>query len=124
MSDPSVDLEKGIITGLKEEEKGITGLKEEEEVVHQFKDPIEVMCVKRFMDVYPVLFFVVALFGALAIYREKHIWWPALILLACATLTFWTFHGLKRTCSIQHNTLATSADSDLSNTLLIASSKN
>ena len=51
MSDPSVDLEKGIITGLKEEEKGITGLKEEEEeeVVHQFKDPIEVMCVKRFM---------------------------------------------------------------------------
>lgn len=42
MSDPSVDLEKGIITGLKEEE-------EEEEVVHQFKDPIEVMCVKRFM---------------------------------------------------------------------------
>jgi hypothetical protein len=60
MSDPSVDLEKGITglkeeekgmtTGLKEEEKGITtGLKEEEKkVVHQFKH-LKVLCVKRLL---------------------------------------------------------------------------
>jgi hypothetical protein len=48
MSDPSVDLEKGI-TELKDEEKGITGLKEEEEkAVHQFKH-LKVMCVKRLL---------------------------------------------------------------------------